>query len=238
MIRIQLKRAATMGTALVSCLGLVVGPLVAQSVISAEGPIESRAGGFVFPDGSVQATAATVGFAPVEDTGQEECWDATGGSVTCAGTGQDAALRQIVGVDWPSPRFTDNLDGTITDNLTGLTWLENADCFGLRNWTDALADANGLADGQCNLTDGSSAGAWRLPNIKELLTLVDYGQWNPTLPAGHPFDGVQSASYWTSSSGPATSRNEAWIVYLSFGYCSLSSSKTAIRSVWAVRGGV
>ena len=30
----------------------------------------------------------------------------------------------------PSPRFTDNNDGTVTDNLTGLVWLKNANLFG------------------------------------------------------------------------------------------------------------
>ena len=34
------------------------------------------------------------------------------------------------GVAWPNPRFTDNGNGTVTDNLTGLIWLKNANCFG------------------------------------------------------------------------------------------------------------
>jgi hypothetical protein len=33
----------------------------------------------------------------------------------------DGEIR--AGVAWPTPRFTDNGDGTATDNLTGLTWL-------------------------------------------------------------------------------------------------------------------
>ena len=42
------------------------------------------------------------------------------------------------GVQWPNPRFTDNLDGTITDNLTGLIWMKNANCSGPRTWDSAL----------------------------------------------------------------------------------------------------
>ena len=70
-----------------------------------------------------------------------------------------------------SPRFIDNLDGTVTDNLTGLIWLRNADCFGRQDWYGSLAAANGLRDAECGLTDGSAAGDWRLPNVKELQSL-------------------------------------------------------------------
>ena len=47
----------------------------------------------------------------------------------------------------PDTRFIDNADGTVTDNLTGLVWLQNASCFGPRIWWDALLDANNLAGG-------------------------------------------------------------------------------------------
>ena len=56
--------------------------------------------------------------APVPKTGQ---------TVSYA-TGDDGDLQK--GVAWPDPRFTDNSDGTVTDNLTGLIWLKNANCFG------------------------------------------------------------------------------------------------------------
>lgn len=77
--------------------------------------------------------------APARRTGQTGCWDASGTSISCTGTGQDG--DHLAGVAWPSPRFTNNGDGTVTDNLTGLIWLTNADCFGTRTWTQALADA-------------------------------------------------------------------------------------------------
>ena len=51
-------------------------------------------------------------------TGQTKCYDiydTAGTEITCAGTGQDGEIR--AGVSWPSPRFQDNGDGTITDNL-------------------------------------------------------------------------------------------------------------------------
>lgn len=43
----------------------------------------------------------------------------------------------------------------MTDNLTGLVWLQNANCFGDKKWGDALVIADGLKDGDCGLTDGS-----------------------------------------------------------------------------------
>ena len=78
------------------------------------------------------------GPAPVPKTGQTYCyiWEdpewilAIGDS--CTGTGQDGEYQE--GVEWPNPRFTDNADGTITDNLTRLIWLKDANCFGTSNW--------------------------------------------------------------------------------------------------------
>ena len=59
--------------------------------------------------------------------------------------------------------------------------------------------ARRLAAGD-GLDDASAAGDWRLPNIKELLSIVDYGSAAPALPAGNPFRHVRNAIYWTSSS--------------------------------------
>ena len=41
----------------------------------------------------------------------------------------------------------------------------------------------------------------RLPNVKELQSLIYFGQWNPALPPGHPFSGVLSFAYWTDHDG-------------------------------------
>ena len=133
------------------------------------------------------------------------------------------------------PRFTDNLDGTVTDNLTGLVWLQDSICFGRRNWTNALSDANGLADGSCGLSDGSIAGHWRLPNLKELQSLLDYGNFAPSLPTGHPFSGSHSRSYWSSTSR-ANNRSHAWHVSGLYGVVG-SDPKTFTIFAWPVRSG-
>src|SRR5204863_123985 len=108
----------------------------------------------------------------VPKTGQRRCFDTSGTPIDCAGTGQDGEIR--AGAAWPTPRFTDDGDGTVTDNLTNLVWLKNASPFGLRTWHDALEDCNRLESGSHGLTDGSKCGDWRLPNIKEIESLVDY----------------------------------------------------------------
>ena len=171
--------------------------------------------------------------AGVGKTGQTACSDTSGNTIDCAGTGQDGETQAGVAID---PRFTDNGDGTATDNLTGLIWLQRANCFGLRVWADALSDANTLADGSCGLTDGSVAGDWRLSNVRELPSLVDYGRVNPALPLGHPFFGVQANFYWTSTSNPH-STTSAWFVSLFYGYVGYNGKNYAYY-VWPVRGGL
>lgn len=147
------------------------------------------------------------------------------------------------GVAWPDPRFKDNNNGTITDNLTGLVWLKNANCAGTMNWATARTWAAALVSGNCGLTDGSVAGQWRLPTIKELRSLVHWGVFDPAVPntagtgkwvEGSPFTGVQSA-YWSSTTySYYTSR--AWLVdLLTIGVGG--AEKTTSLYVWPVRGG-
>ena len=54
------------------------------------------------------------------------------GQTTSYATGDDGDLER--GVELVTPRFTDNGDGTVADNQTGLIWLKNANCFGQRAW--------------------------------------------------------------------------------------------------------
>lgn len=184
----------------------------------------------------------------VAKTGQTQCWDAGGAVIACAGTGQDGqyqagiepAVTAIFGTayntpPWTGVRFVDNGDGTVTDNLTALIWLKNANCFGTRLWATALSDANALASGSCGLSDGSSAGAWRLPNGNELHSLIDPAQSNPALPAGHPFTGVQSDNYWTSTTVDYQPAG-AVIVVMSNGSL-VGAFKSGAVYVWPVRGG-
>ena len=90
--------------------------------------------------------------------------------------GDDGDLE--LGAVWPVPRFTDNDDGTITDNLTGIIWLKDAGCLGNHNWLvgfDKISDLNSGTDFNCQNYTPGIFDDWRMPNINELLTLVHYG---------------------------------------------------------------
>jgi hypothetical protein len=85
-------------------------------------------------------TTVQGGGGEVAAMGQTTCWDPADTTipittVTCAGTGQDGDYQ--AGTPLPSPRFAVNGDGTVTDNLTGLIWLQNANCFLSRTWAQA-----------------------------------------------------------------------------------------------------
>ena len=159
------------------------------------------------------------------------------------------------GWSWPTPRFKDNNNGTVTDNLTGLIWLKDAHCtiffpgdsfgFNERPWTAALTAANSLASGSCDLSDGSTAGDWRLPNVREFQTLIHYGYFGPAVPntagtgkwsSGDPFFGVLEVDYWTSTSTAQISPPQAFRVELTFGRV-VNDNKGSGYNVWPVRGG-
>ena len=108
----------------------------------------------------------------VQKTGQTLCWNTAGEEIDCAGTGQDGETQY--GVTPPSPRCTNNGDGTITDHMTGLVWLADNSCFEPLTWAAQLQHIDTLASGSCNLSDNSQAGDWRAPNLNELLSVVDY----------------------------------------------------------------
>jgi hypothetical protein len=68
-------------------------------------------------------------------------------------------------------RYVDCGNGTVTDTVTGLIWLKNANCFSIINHSAANQAAAGLAAGQCGLTDGSSAGDERVDDVRADLVL-------------------------------------------------------------------
>jgi len=125
------------------------------------------------------------------------------GQMVSEAFGDDGDLQN--GVAWPTPRFADHLDGTATDGLTGLMWTQDAFLAGKTvPWIDAhkfVADMNTGTLPNFGYSD------WRLPNINELESLLDYGVMFAGLPASHPFSNVQGLInqnvqyvYWSSTS--------------------------------------
>jgi hypothetical protein len=176
------------------------------------------------------------------------------GQTTMYMTGDDGDLEKGVSV---AGRFKDNGDGTVTDGLTGLIWLKDGSCatffsgdalggYG-RPWADAIASVNKLANGYCGLTDGSQAGNWRLPNVKELQSLIDYGQgghYLPALPENCPLADSMWGGYWSSTSTMVGGMSYmpmpetyAWYVDFSAGGVVNYENKSGSNHVHAVRGG-
>jgi len=140
-----------------------------------------------------------------------------------------------VGVVWPNPRFTvQNDTNCVQDNLTRLVWTRNANIAGkTMPWENAVqyCQANLNATGYGGYRD------WRLPNVRELQSLVDYGRADPALPEGHPCDGVVPGYYWSSTPYIAAGTLEfAWHVNLYNGYV-YGAHKSYAFYVWPVRGG-
>ena len=168
----------------------------------------------------------------------------TGQTVSYA-SGDDASAQK--GVTWPGTRFIDNANGTVSDQLTGLVWLKNAGCFSPSDWSTALTAANQLASGSCGLSDGSTAGQWRMPNANELESLVDVSRANPAISSGHPFANINLAkAYWTSTTYTALTTNAMairlsdgrWINGIDSGDGSFTNNKTTSTNVlWAVKSG-
>ena len=189
-------------------------------------------------DGFYVIPAMRGNYAPVPKTGQ---------TVSLV-PGDDGNLKK--GVASPTPRFTDNNNGTVTDNLTKLIWTKNANFPGVQTWAQAMDLANTLQDigpfwPNRVVRDGSKAGDWRLPNIRELQSLVDYAFYSPTLPntlgtgrwaEGNPFQGVQLSYYWSSST-PAYNNIYAWIVNFATGSVNGTINKSDSNYVWCVRAG-
>lgn len=136
----------------------------------------------------------------------------------------------------PAPRFTDNGDGTVTDNTSGLIWLKDANCFGRLNWHQAERSVAALANDQCGLMDASAAGDWRLPEKTELLPLISelyQEQWMEE----NPFSGVQPSPYWSETLCESYP-DAAWLVFFNLYYGRVDyDRKTRPHYVWPVRDG-
>ena len=127
-------------------------------------------------------------------------------------------------------RFVDNGDGTITDKATGLMWAKDGNGAGCNNgstlaWAAAITFAEGLTF--------AGYSDWRLPNVKELMSIVDYSAVAPAI--NSTFTNTQSGYYWSSTTYADGTVN-AWSVHFYDGYVS-SGGKVLPYYVRPVRGG-
>ena len=123
-------------------------------------------------------------------------------------------------------------DDVIIDRATGLMWTADGDGRGgsageSLNWNDAIDYALGI--NFANFTD------WRLPNVKELVSLIEYEAASPFFPTG--FVNIYSGLYWTSTTFFLATTN-AWLIDLGSGLIDPWIPKTGLFHLMCVRGGV
>jgi hypothetical protein len=235
-----MRRIPVLAIALVLSVGLNVILLVPQGephVVSAQG--KPSGNGDVNGSGKIDIADAVyllaylfgTGPAPVAiegaagslpATGQTECYGAGEGKVDCASTdfpGQDGFYRKGCP---PEERFADNGDGTVTDHCTGLTWQKETPPE-TYTWEQALQ--------YCENLDLAGHADWRLPNLRELQSIVDYSRYDPSI---DPVFGTESSWYWSSSTY-ASDSDGAWCVFFDNGGVE-GGDKEYLPYVRAVRG--
>jgi hypothetical protein len=154
-------------------------------------------------------------------TGQTDCWSFDGDEglwlkVPCDDppcAGQDGALT----IGCPAAeRFVDHGDGTVTDTCTGLMWQQDTADVSGDGSIDSFGDTVTWCDANnyCDALDLAGHDDWRLPNARELQSIVDYGRINPSI---DPVFGALPEYYWSSTTHVET-QNDAWGVGFNVGY--------------------
>jgi murein DD-endopeptidase MepM/ murein hydrolase activator NlpD len=147
------------------------------------------------------------------------------GQLNVGAQGDDAYVRPVRGRPLEFGHFRDNGDGTITDMTTGLMWQQTESKA--MTWERALA--------YCESLDLGGYRDWRLPNIRELLSLVDDSRRGPTISAIY-FPGCRPSVYWSSTTQVGHPRF-AWYVDFRDGGVPSGTYKERSHYMRAVRGG-
>jgi len=160
-----------------------------------------------------------------------------------APAGSDGALQK--GAIWPTPRFVLDTSGNcITDKLTGLVWIKDPSLINSSTvqWQTALDTAN--SGTWCGYDD------WRIPNMNELMSLMNYGRIDPTVwlmygsgTSSEPncdgacFSNVDVPGKYWSSTTVAGNNSNAFYVWMSGYYIGGGGKSFSPAGIWPVRGG-
>ena len=116
----------------------------------------------------------------------------------------------------------------VCDNETGLYWIK---------LPDEVQRTHAASVTHCSTPNPANGMTYRMPELKELISLVDYGEIHPALPAGHPFAYIQYHYYpfWSATQSAASGTSvRAWAVDFYLGDLeTINIGNTA--SVWCTR---
>lgn len=161
----------------------------------------------------------SAGAFTLPDTVQTKCYDNTQ-QIACP-TSPTADFYGQDGVYLSAPMaLTDNGNGTVTDNNTGLTWQQTPDRTGL-NWDNAGT--------YCSALDMGGHTDWRLPSRREIATLVSYNRDFPTF-ATLLNNATSNETFWTSTTY-SVDTTQAYALANGTAYMELRSKDTASASV-------
>jgi len=190
-------------------------------------------------------------------TGQTSCWDSVGNRIPCAGTGHDGDIKAGAELSYTETTYT------VIDNNTQLEWMKqdwnqlgcesypgNLDHSCLFTWDEAFAFVANL-----NANNHGGHDDWRVPNVKELQSIVNYENFAPAVSAefhtgsfigcvpGCTLDACSCTSnnpYWSSTSFEFVP-DLAWNVDFFSGIVTTgggTTGKASGKHVRAVRGGL
>ena len=194
---------------------------------------------------------------PVPDTGQTTCYNASGNIIACPSPGEPFH-GQDGNYTINAPSYTDLGNGVVRDNVTGLHWEvktskdsvpnydDPRDADNTYTWCDTNPATNGGNQGNCgdhdtmdfiaalNTARHGDFDDWRMPTVQELLSIADYGRYNPAINVSFFPNMVAYHYYWSSTSdvyGPAY----AWVMHNGYGNDD-KGNKSGGLYVLAVRG--
>lgn len=116
--------------------------------------------------------------------------------------------RCVRGTEWGANAFTANGDGTVTDTVMGLVW-QQSDDGNTRDWPRALK--------YCEDLTLAGKRDWRLPNVKELQSIVDYRKNDPALDQRFLKQSDKKGWFWSSTTH---GDNISMAAYVCFGKCT------------------
>lgn len=193
-----------------------------------------------FPNAKSQSYWTSDGVSGVPDNAWTvNFFSGIGNSKTKASTFQ---VRLVAGnhqaSQFEASRFVDNADGTLTDLVTGLMWKRCPEGLSGPDCSQGAASKKVWGVAMKTARDSTYAGYddWRLPNMKEMQTLVDVARDNPAQDQSVFPNPNLVLNYWTSSlvkkQSPVT---QSWRVNFQYGLSEVKVRTQSLNAQWLVR---